>query len=161
MKFFINYLRQYSVYESSDMKHSFHLFSLTTEHFVKEDTLHWIWISTDGYIGYSVDSYSRNIEQWRFVRPEWSDNINKTVEHLWSSPRFQEQILYTIYECNESVPQLLHFTIEYDDSSHLFRITERDIKSVYNESIYDCLEDMNRLKQLCQYLETYFSLTDA
>lgn len=138
------------------MKHLFHLFALTTEYLVKEDIIHWLWISQDGYLGCSVDSYSRNLEQLRFIRPEWMDDVNKGILHLWSSPRFQQQILYTIYECNENLPQILYVGIDYDDQSHLFSILNRTCYPIYHESIYDCLEDMNKHHEFCQYLETYF-----
>jgi len=138
------------------MKHLFHLFALTTDHSVKEDIIHWLWISQDGYLGSSVDSYIRNLQHSRFVRPEWTDDVNKCITHLWSSPRFQQQILYTIYECNESVPQMLYLGIDYDDQSHVFSILNKTSYQIYHESMYDCLEDMDKLQQFCQYLETYF-----
>jgi hypothetical protein len=96
------------------------------------------------------------MNQFRFVRPEWMISVDQAIDHLWSSPRFQEQIQYIIYECNDIMPHLYHLEVEYDDDTHRFDIKEQQLRVIYSESIYDCLEDMDKLQTFRTYLGDYF-----
>jgi len=59
------------------------IFELTAFMNPTNPIIRWLWLASDGSVGYTEDDYMKNMSQYKFIRPEWNINtIHNAIKYI-------------------------------------------------------------------------------